>query len=104
MFVHKGEAFGKSVAFYKGVRIEQKHAIAFYLPECLIVGFGKTDILLIDDKPHLRKFLPKHRHRAVNGVVVHNPHFGIYALQGLENRVEALFQKELDVVVYYDNA
>ena len=70
----------------------------------LIVGFGKTRIVLVlKENDAISKAILQHLLAAIFGVIVHHNHLCLYAFQGTKYGLQALLQEVLDVVVDDDD-
>ena len=109
MFFHEVHTLHQRVLLHHSVRVQQQRILPSALPQRLVVGSGKSDILEVLYQVHLRITAPHHLHRPVHRRVVHHPNFQLkaLALRGLHtrmvHRLQALLQEVLDVVVYYDD-
>ena len=65
MRIHERHHLPERVLLQHGVAVQQQQITAFRLPQRLIIGSGKADILLIADEPRLRKFPRRHLRAAV---------------------------------------
>ena len=100
----------KGVAFHQRVGVQQQHQIATASAQGLVVGGGKSAVVLVCNQVNLGIALTNHFHRPVHRVVVNYKHFkfqrsGIPLKRSLrvEYRLQTLVKEILDVVVddYY---
>ena len=101
--IHKGDTFAEGVVLDNSIGVQQEHILPCRYADSLVVGLGKTYIVLVGDNLHLRKLLRQHLQRTVNGVVINDKHFTLNALHGAAHRIEALFEEVFDVVVDDDD-
>ena len=97
-----GGAEAQGVALHEGVGVEQQHEVAVATPYGLVVGFGKSEVVVVGNHLHLRVFGAQHLYRAVVGVVVGHYHLNLFkplVERGGKNRGKALVEVVPHVVV-----
>ena len=128
--LEKLHTLAESIPFHHRVGVEQQYQVAFALAYGLVVGFGKSGVIVVGNEVHLGVFPPHHFHRPVHRCVVNNKHFQLECLHaavgygycvpavgsghavgttpvsqlGVVHRFQALFKEILDIVVDYDYA
>ena len=94
------EAFGERVLAHDRVRIQKKHVLARRLANGLVVGHGKPHVVFVGDELHPRETATDHVHRAVDALVVHDPHFHGEPLGGPLHRHQTLLEERPNVVAH----
>ena len=103
VFVHKETKGAHTLLAYHGVGVQQEDIFSATDPDRLVIGLGKSRIILILDKSDFRETRAKVFDRTVGRMIIDHQHFRLHPLDGSTDGTEALFEKILYVVVdYYD--
>ena len=93
----------EGVLLHHSVGVQQEHMFGFGGAYGLVVGTREADVILVGNDFYPGKAFADHGHRSVHRLVVHHPYFCIHTGYCALDRIQALFQKVLDVVVDNDN-
>jgi hypothetical protein len=97
------KAFGKTVLRNNRIGVQEQNKISCGGFQTPVACFSKPKVNVAVDEIDLLKKRPQVIQAAIRGIVIHNNHFRIKALNCFPDSKQALFQEKLYVVVYYDN-
>ena len=103
MGVHEVDTGLQHLLTHDRIGVEQQHVLALALPDGLVVGLGKTQIMTVAHEDDRRKTLRQIFDGTVSGVIVDDDNLGLHPLQGPHYRLQTLLQIELDVIAYDDD-
>ena len=93
----------KGVLSHHRIRIQQQHIFSLRLTDGLIIGFGKSEVLLIFYQSDPRILFTHGHYTIIVGVVIHHKNLTLDSFKGFLYALQTLFQIAAHIIADDDN-